>query len=581
MDDPNHLEQGDGSSVAESGEQVAGSSISSDPLVSFGRALLNNRNALRQFLSLTGGSILYCLSAFSILYGIAQVIGPLLATSNVLKETLPCVVALNAYELALLGVLLLIVLWREVTDDAISLVVLVGLFLVASGAILSVVAPAGPDVCLYIGLACVVVGVAKLFVMRRFISFRLGSLSLSGLTIVLLWNFLASSLIAKFLVSGAATPEAARERWLLGWLVLLGGAAMVLAEAMRSEPGRSNAENDKTAFLRTPSMVWIFGLVVLTAAGLHQYGMAHMLAIEYAFGDFIPLIALGSLLLFELMRSLGKRREQIEVVICCLPLGSIAYAVARGTVIARAGYGLELLWNPSVILGTTGLLLLWLGIRHKRRWFFYAFLAYGLGFLLMVGFSPDRPHELNWMLCGAGVVVTLLSLGVVKKNAALCFAGILVLSGGLAPTDILARFARAQGMTVWGTAAGIMGLGSIAISLGFGRKAQRAVTLLGAVCLIACIFDYLGWSLALKDIAVGAGVVALCVVLWVRTRDVLAVVVICVPVGVKLYVLVRKMPSWGFVLLSFFLLFSGAFVSLFCKRRKSLQDQSEDISPSQ
>jgi len=71
----------------------------------------------RDFLRVSGTGLLYALSALSILYGISRIIGPVLATSGRLAETLPCFGALQSYELALFAVLLLIVLWRQATRD--------------------------------------------------------------------------------------------------------------------------------------------------------------------------------------------------------------------------------------------------------------------------------------------------------------------------------------------------------------------------------------------------------------------------------------------------------------------------------
>ena len=95
---------------------------------SLGKLVLSaweNRSSFGSFLSLTGGSFLYCLSALSIIYGITKIIGPPLAKSNILADIFPCVIVLNVYEIALLAVLVLIVAWKNVTDDAISLVILV------------------------------------------------------------------------------------------------------------------------------------------------------------------------------------------------------------------------------------------------------------------------------------------------------------------------------------------------------------------------------------------------------------------------------------------------------------------------
>lgn len=173
MDTSETTNDGRGAILVETPATMPPRSIWSQPLGRLGTRVLDNQDAIKDFLSLTGGSILYCLSALSIIYGITQIVGPPLATSNALGDILPCVFVLNGYELALLGVLALIVTWRHVTDDAISLVLLVAVFLIGSGMPLGVVAPSGLDICLGIGVACTVLGLAKLYVLRRFISIAL------------------------------------------------------------------------------------------------------------------------------------------------------------------------------------------------------------------------------------------------------------------------------------------------------------------------------------------------------------------------------------------------------------------------
>ena len=53
------------------------------------------------FFNLAGGSILYCLSALSIIYGMSQILAPNLAKVRALSDILPCVLAINIYEIAL------------------------------------------------------------------------------------------------------------------------------------------------------------------------------------------------------------------------------------------------------------------------------------------------------------------------------------------------------------------------------------------------------------------------------------------------------------------------------------------------
>ncbi|GAI17133.1 unnamed protein product, partial [marine sediment metagenome] len=73
-------------------------------------------NTWKSFFDLTGGSLLYCLSAVFVAYGIVKVMGPILSDTDSLSSALPCILTLHIYEIALLGVLILIVS-RKVVDD--------------------------------------------------------------------------------------------------------------------------------------------------------------------------------------------------------------------------------------------------------------------------------------------------------------------------------------------------------------------------------------------------------------------------------------------------------------------------------
>jgi hypothetical protein len=545
-------------------------SLWSVPLESLITTFLNNRDAIRRFLSLTGGSILYCLSALSIVYGIAQIIGAPLAKSSVLGDILPCVMVLSIYELALLAVLVLIVVWRNVTDDAISLVILVALFLVASGMTLGVVAPSGLDICLTIGVASAALGLVKLYVLRRYISLRIGVLSVLGLAIILAWNFLGSSLMARPIMARTATDELRRSQWLFGWLVLLIGAALVLVEAASREYPRSNDPNGRIPFLHRHSMVWMFALVLLAAVVFHQYGVAYMFAVDYVYGDFIPLIAVMSLLLVEFIRSLGKRYEGLEAVLACLPAGLTVLAVPNKMTAVPSSIGIEAMTYPPVVLGLTGLALLWMGWRHRWNMFRYVAIVYALCVLLTL----SRGHELNVKLFGVGLVVTFLILGAVLRSVSLCFAGVIALAVGAGMTDMLARFARAHDLTVAGATLGLGGLAIMVIALAFGRRTPAAFVLIGTLSMIACVFDYLPRSLHWVDLAVLAAIGVLFAALILRTKDIAPPLVLWIPVLPRAYLFVTTMSSWNFVVLSFLLLFLGALTSLFLKRKLLPDDPS-------
>jgi hypothetical protein len=533
--------------------------------------VLDNPALLKNYFSLTGGSILYCLSGLSILYGIAKIMTPLLAKSSTFSDALPSIVALNIYELALLGVLVTIVTWKNVTDDAISLVVLVALFLIASGTVLGAGGYHAPGICLCIGLGCTGLGLGKLCIMRRFISFKIGILSLAGMTLILLWNFMASSAMAGCFASTPEFGEPHRNLWLGLSLVLLAGGGLVVVDAAMSEVIGAGAGTGRGPLLRRPVMVWIFAVIVFVGAGAHQEGIAYMYRVQHAFGDYIPIISVGSLLILELGRSLGKRFRYEEVVICCVPLVCTIYAALDGAIIVGPRVGLELLWYPPVILGLTGLAVLLVSIRHGWGELVYVVLLYILGLLLTVGYSPEKPYDLNWHLCGGGIVVMLLILGVIHRNVFLCFGAVVALAGDIAFTDWFAGFVVGHNLTLGGGFAGMAGLGAMGVCLAFGRKVPRAITLAGAFLLMICVFDYLGASLKWEDIPVAAGTVVVCGALWLRTRDIAWIPILFMPLARKIYILLREMSYWGFVVLGFFLLFLGGAVSLFCKQMREVE----------
>jgi hypothetical protein len=541
------------------------------PVTRLMAGLLANLAAVKSFFSLTGGSILYCLSAMSILYGIVKIMTPVLAKSNAFGDVLPCILALNVYELALLGVLVTIVLWKHVTDDAISLVVLIGLFLIASGIVLGTGAYHAPQTCLYIGVVCMVLGMGKLYVMRRFILKEMGNIFLVGMALILLWNFLTPTLMSGLFASTPAEGASYRVYWLTAWLVLLIGGGLILGDASSVKVTAGESSSKAGAFLHRPAMAWIFGLVVLGAASGHQYGVAYMYRVPQAFGDYVPLIAAISLLGFELMRALQKRLAPADIAACCLPLACTFWAIVNKSIIAQLAVSPELLWYPPVMLGVIGGVILWLSLHHRRHELIYVAILYGLGSLLTIGFSADRPYELNWHLAGVGIVALLFVLGVLRRNVFLCFGAVIVLTLGAATSDAFDSIAKSLNLTFGGAMAAVAGLGTTGLCLAFGKKTPRAITLFASVLLMVSVFDYLGRSLTWTDIPAAAVMGLVCGALWLRTRDMAAPPIICVPLLRKLYMLLAMMSSWGFVLLSFVLLFAGAAVSLFFKRKEMPQ----------
>ncbi len=531
----------------------------------------------KRFFSLTGGSILYCLSAFFVLYGIVNIMAPVLATSEAFRECLPCIGAMNLYEIALLGVLLLIVIWQNVTDDAISLVVLISLYLIANAIALDTLAPRNPKIVLYLGLACVVLALIKLVLLKRFILYRLGKGTLAAGVIILAWNFTVGPIFGIQKLGLPVTTATRRESWLIAWLIILAAAVMVLVE-MALTPARKNGDKNREPFLRTSAMSQLFLLLVIAAVGIHQYALTYLFYLQCTLGDFIPLIGICSLLLIEVLRNAGKRFGVTEVVIACAPLVVTLWGIGYKAVTASASVGLELLWYPPVMLGLIGAGVLWLSFLNRRPWLWCVAGAYALGVILTIGYTSGRPYEVNWHLAGIVVVVVLLALGVWFRNPYPCFAAVLAAAIGLGITADFKNVMDTLHVHVAGGAFGFAGLATLLIYLVFTQKFSRELAFIAALGLMIFLFDFAPREMGWEDILSAVGVIALVAILWARTKNVAPIVPLCIPLGWRGGVLIWNMSKWGYVLLGFLILAAGACVSLH-KGRKRLFASSENREP--
>jgi len=375
-----------------------------------------------------------------------------------------------------------------------------------------------------------------------------------------------------------ATDEFRRTQWLAAWFVILLGSSLIFIEAIRTDTGTQSSS--KIPFLYTNSMVLIFVLVLLGASAFHQYGIAYMLVVDYAFGDYVPLIIICSLLAAELVRSLKQPFGPAQIIFSTLPLIVTLCAVFLNKIIAPFEMSLELLWNPFVMLAITGLVVLWQAVRHKWNMLFYVVFAYGLTVILTLGYSPDKPYVLNWYLCVGCFLVVAFVWGLFKDNIYLCLSAVVVLFFGLVSAECFGKFAELYGMTNASAAVGVAGLGFCITSLIFGPKSTRSIRIFGVVLLIISIFDFLPKSLDInRDILALTVIVVLCVLFWFRTKDICAMLILCIPVIRRLYLLGRGMSSWSFVVLSFVLLLAGAAISLFFKKSKAVQNHQDELLP--
>jgi len=541
--------------------------------------IIMDLQSMSRFFQLNGGSILYCLSAVLIIYGVVKLMGPVFSAEGVLKDALPCILTLHLYELALLGVLVLIVS-RKVVDDAISIVILMALFLVGTSMAVGSVTDKGLAACFYIGLVSIAVAFGKFYVVRRYVRIPFRAMSLIGLGGLVAINYIGPVLMAQSVAIEPAQEPARRDLWLYLWLSMLIASGFVLIEALREKNPQQKQGNDRIAFLRTSAMVYVFALIVIIASGVHQYAMAFAFALERVLGDFVPVTTLAAFLLLEISRRWSKRFGFTEIAISCVPLATMLLAIQQKSVLASSEFGPGLLFYPPVLFGLTALAIGALGWYHRWKPFGIVAFAYILCVILTWGFSPEQPLELNFYACIGILVGAVILYGLFIRNPYICLAGIIILCSGLSFLDSFSKFAASYKVTEAGGLAGVFGLGTAVLYLLFGIRLHKAVRITSALCLAGFMFDYLQDYTHLRYLIILLGTGLLAAGLWLRTRDFLVISILWIPSLVRLYILAKRIAYWRFVILSFLLLGAGTFVSLLKrpKNDKVNQDKHGDRS---
>lgn len=530
-----------------------------------------SRKTIKQFFRLTGGSPLFCLSAVFVAYGIVKMLGPILAESAGLRQAMPCLLTLHVYEAAMLAALLLIV-FRKVVDDALSLAVLIGLFLVSTSIALGAVGDKGAGT-LWMGLAGIAVTGVKLGLLRRYAKIPFGTLTLVGLMVLLAANYMGPLYLSRALDVRPGDTSGHRTLWFWVYLIfLLGGAAAVI-EAVRGRMDSDERKSHHTPFLRKTAMTYLFVLVVLAASGIHLYTMAYSFALPRAMGDFVPLVAVGCLLLMEVLRHAGKRFGIADTFLACVPLVSMLWALYEKSVPASGQFGAGFIAYPPVLLALCGIAVAALGICRMQLWLLAAAFAYGLGVILTAGYSPQEPHALNYLAFCMVLGTTVFLVGILLFNPYICLA---VALGAVYAVWCWKGFpaaAQAWGLTPVGGLSGVLGTGIIGIVLIFGQGLPPALRFGGAASLAVFVYDWLPAAFGGRYIVAVAGVALLATALWFRTRDIAVVSVLVAPLMGRFYIAAKVLAYWRMVIVGFFLLAGGTVVSLL-KRKQELPDKN-------
>ncbi len=383
---------------------------------------------------LRSGSTFYLLSAALIMGGLFRIIPPLYETPDQSMEKFACLGVLNLYELALLSAALLIVLIRQVYDDAVALTVLISLFLVASAMALDTVAPdsALPS------LLCGAIGLGLAFVKLHLCGRHLiGPLRLGlwiGLTPIMLWNFLMPAVLGFAMLHHVDTPGR-MPIWANGWWLVAAGGLGLAWSAAHLRPRMLRRTCVGRPLLRTPLMRWIVLAIILTATLIHQLTLALAFILPVRWGDFTLAAALIALVALPIHRAWAGRFDCLAAGIFYLPLVCVLIALGLGEYSFPSVFSPAIVCHPSMtlILFAAGALVTVRSLPPALRaaWLIpYALVA-------VATFGPDDPGVpmvwpgLNWASSfGAlGAALAIIAIRLRQPWWALASVGAFTLAG--------------------------------------------------------------------------------------------------------------------------------------------------------
>ncbi|MHC4883978.1 MAG: hypothetical protein ACYTGH_02730, partial [Planctomycetota bacterium] len=485
-------------------------------------------------------------------------------------ELLPCVGAIHLYEILLLGITLTIVLWKRVHDDAVSLTILIALFLVVSGITVDTVANASPSAALWIGTGSFGLALVKLSALARLIRMPMGWLEGMGCALLLAWNFLMPGILAFLVQQDFDTPAQLRQAWLAGWIPVLTTLILFMIPQMRL----CNEEKaSPQPFLLTHGMTQVFLLILALAVNAHQYALAYVFDATHAFGDFLPVIGLTTLLLCVWMGRRDTGELTLSLIGVIPPLAAL-YAVGSGQFVAGPEWSLEGLWYPPIVLLLSGL---GLGIHAilRREYLRLQFLFITLPILLLtMGAEPAVSPVLNWAPALLALAVLLLLAGAVHRRPILTLLGLGLTFCLSLDATWCSTWAQACHVNPLWPAALVAGGLTTLLSILRPTCLPRAAGVFGGALLAGALLQCLGSDSQMASPFLSGTLGLLLAILHYRLRhEAFTAITLCLPLTAAVYDSLHQVTGWHFVALSFLLLAGGSVLSL---RKGASEDSDSD-----
>ncbi|WP_372366219.1 hypothetical protein [Candidatus Uabimicrobium sp. HlEnr_7] len=276
-----------------------------------------SKKTLRFFKSNAGPSFFYIMSAACILLGAAMITIPLYENSNLLAKRFYLVGVLNGYEIALFLVSLLVCRWKKSNSDAISLVCLLGIFIIGSTISLDTVSVEFAKTTLIIGIIGFLFVVLKLHLLFKKILGNSNIYLLTALIFILLPNFIMPGVLGVALENGISTNKSLGSIWILGWwLTIISGIFLVIVAHKTSIDHSEKSQ----PFLSRKIMQWIFCIIIFCGSVCHQYTTSFSFDLGISLANITPIIAIAVFLAIEYKCIYKKSFVASDIIWMSLPV---------------------------------------------------------------------------------------------------------------------------------------------------------------------------------------------------------------------------------------------------------------------
>ncbi|EDM26768.1 hypothetical protein LNTAR_19015 [Lentisphaera araneosa HTCC2155] len=479
----------------------------------------------KNYLFQNGGSSIYCLSALSIIWGIYQIMSPVLLTEQILEKVLS-IGSLYLYEIALIGCFIFLLI-RERLRTA-SLIIILAIFYMSSGIILNSLAGDDAMLSLYLGAALSAFSLLKLWLLKKHGQLNFPRLELLGIITLSIINFMLPGYLALRLENNLSSHSLWRYS-LLGAFVCL-----VINFKPRLDPLIRNNFTLEKLFLLIISFVNLLNFLALD----------YIFSVTYTLRDFFPLIFIGFFYFIDAY---------------CIKLKEVRFALALCPAVILFisefywKFNMELLQVPGLLaLCTAGCLFLWKKYRYDS-------LAYGAIFYSTIMIYMDifkAHHYRSSAIFIFAAYATILAWSCYRKHLLGLIFFAFTVSFHLVDKVPLREILR---QVNWDTGSSFFTFFAIILLIlnRLSHKDKLADQVI--MIMLAGALFFLPANLALSG-SIFCLSLAFCYIKTLNNK--VAGLIILTPLSKHLITFVQNMTGWHYVAFSFILLSVGTWLNL-------------------